>query len=109
MRKNRRSAGRKRVTLVNARLHNLKGIDFTLPLGLFVCVTGVSGSGKSTLVNELLYPALTGQIAGGTGRLHGFDALHGAENVNKAVMVDQSPVDGAHEQSGSTAHSRRYP
>ncbi len=92
MRKNRRAAGRKRVTLVNARLHNLKGIDFTLPLGLFVCVTGVSGSGKSTLVNELLYPALTGQIAGGTGRLHGFDALHGAENVDQVVMVDQSPV-----------------
>ncbi len=92
VRKNRRSAGRKRVTLVNARLHNLKGIDFTLPLGLFVCVTGVSGSGKSTLVNELLYPALTGQISGGSGRLHGFDALHGAENVDQVVMVDQSPV-----------------
>jgi excinuclease ABC subunit A len=57
-----------------------------------VCVTGVSGSGKSTLVNELLYPALTGQIAGGSGRLHGFDALHGAENVDQVIMVDQSPI-----------------
>ncbi len=88
----RRSPGRRRVTLVKARLHNLAEIDFTLPLGLFVCVTGVSGSGKSTLVNELLYPALTGRIFGGQGRLHGFDAIHGAENVDQVVLVDQSPI-----------------
>jgi len=92
MRKQRRPPGRRRVTLVKARLHNLADIDFTLPLGLFVCVTGVSGSGKSTLVNELLHPALTGRIWGGSGRLYGFDALHGAENVDQVVMVDQSPI-----------------
>jgi len=92
MRKQRRGPGRRRVTLMKARLHNLADIDFTLPLGLLVCVTGVSGSGKSTLVNELLYPALTGRISGGKGRLFGFDAIHGADNVDQVVMIDQSPI-----------------
>ncbi len=88
----RRTPGRGRLTLVRARRHNLKSIDATFPLGLFVCVTGVSGSGKSTLVTELLHAALTGQISGGVGALHGFDALRGAENVAQTVLVDQTPI-----------------
>jgi len=52
----------------------------------------VSGSGKSTLVNEILHPALTGQVSGGTGRSFDFDALHGGENVEETVLVDQSPI-----------------
>jgi len=74
------------------RKHNLRELDVHFPLGLFLCVTGVSGSGKSTLVNELLYPALNGDISGGRGRLFGYDALHGAENVTETMMVDQSPI-----------------
>ena len=58
-----------------------------------MCVTGVSGSGKSTLVNDLLHFRLsTGDISGGSGRLFGFDALHGAENVDEVMLVDQSPI-----------------
>jgi excinuclease ABC subunit A len=92
LKERRRTPGRRRLTLIKARLHNLQEIDFTVPLGLFVCVTGVSGSGKSTLVNDLLHLALTGQIFGGSGRLYGFDALHGGENVDQVVLVDQSPI-----------------
>jgi excinuclease ABC subunit A len=88
----RRPPGRRRLTLTKARRHNLKDIDVVLPLGLFVCVSGVSGSGKSTLVNELLYPALMGQLSGGAGRQYPFDALHGTENVEQVVLVDQSPI-----------------
>ncbi len=92
VRANRRTPGRRRLRLVKARRHNLRDVDLTIPLGLFVCVSGVSGSGKSTLVNELLHPALMGQISPGVGRLYGFDALHGSENITDTVMVDQSPV-----------------
>ena len=92
MRQKRRTPGRRRLTLKNARLHNLRGIDVTIPLGLFVGVSGVSGSGKSSLVSELLYPALSGQISGGSGRSFGFDSLHGSENVNECILVDQTPI-----------------
>ncbi|HKK70730.1 MAG TPA: excinuclease ABC subunit UvrA [Candidatus Krumholzibacteria bacterium] len=88
----RRTPGRRRLTLLRVRKHNLRELDVHFPLGLFLCVTGVSGSGKSTLVNELLYPALNGDISGGRGRLFGYDALHGAENVTETMMVDQSPI-----------------
>ena len=90
--KSRRTPGRRRLSLINARKHNLQEVDVHFPLGLFLCVTGVSGSGKSTLVNGLLYPALNNDISPGKGRLFGFDALHGAENVNETMMVDQSPI-----------------
>jgi excinuclease ABC subunit A len=92
IRTGRRTPGRRRLNLVKARQHNLVGMDVSFPLGIFLCVTGVSGSGKSTLVNELLFPALEGDISSGKGRLFGFDALHGAENLDEVVLVDQSPI-----------------
>lgn len=88
----RRTPGRRRLKVVKARRHNLRDVDFVVPLGLFVCVTGVSGSGKSTLVNGILHPALTGQVSGGSGRSFDYDALHGGENVEETVLVDQSPI-----------------
>ncbi|GAK50384.1 excinuclease ABC, protein A [Candidatus Moduliflexus flocculans] len=74
--------------LEGASEHNLKGIDATFPLGLFVCVTGVSGSGKSTLISDLLYPALKGERRPGNG----FAALHGREQIADVILVDQSPI-----------------
>ena len=72
--------------------HNLKNIDVKIPLGKFVCVSGVSGSGKSTLVNDILAKALLAKFY----RAHLFPGKHkgikGAENINKAVVVDQSPI-----------------
>ena len=92
VRAERRTPGRRRLSLLKARQHNLAGMDVSFPLGIFLCVTGVSGSGKSTLVNELLFPALEGDISSGKGRLFGFDALHGSENLDEVMLVDQSPI-----------------
>jgi len=72
--------------------HNLRGIDVRIPLGHFVCVTGVSGSGKSTLVEEVLYRGLAklkGRPVDVPGRHR---AIRGHENVAKAVLIDQSPI-----------------
>jgi len=74
--------------LEGASEHNLKEIDVTFPLGLFVCVTGVSGSGKSTLISDILYPALKDECRPGNG----FAALHGREQITDAMLVDQSPI-----------------
>jgi len=78
--------------VTDASEHNLKGIDVELPVGKFICVTGVSGSGKSTLVNEVVYKALANRVTrsrvkpGAHGGVHGFDAF------DKVIDIDQSPI-----------------
>ena len=84
----RRTPTEQCLRLEGASEHNLRGIDVTFPLGLFVCVTGVSGSGKSTLISDLLYPALKDERRPGNG----FAALHGREHIADAILVDQSPI-----------------
>jgi excinuclease ABC subunit A len=75
----------------NARANNLNGVDVDFPIGVFACVTGVSGSGKSSLVNQVLVKALNqhlhGQPAGGT-----YGAVRGADQLDKMVVIDQSPI-----------------
>jgi excinuclease ABC subunit A len=81
-----------RLEVLGAGEHNLKDIDVALPLGRLVCITGVSGSGKSTLIQDVLYPALRkakGKPTEVPGKLRG---LKGAELVEDAVMVDQTPI-----------------
>ncbi|MBI2055328.1 MAG: excinuclease ABC subunit UvrA, partial [Candidatus Sungbacteria bacterium] len=83
---------RKYLIIKGAREHNLKNIDVNIPLGKFVCVSGVSGSGKSTLINDILARALQVKFY----RAHLFpgkhDSIEGAENIDKVVIVDQSPI-----------------
>ncbi len=77
----------------NAHKHNLKNVSVRIPLGLFVCITGVSGSGKSTLIHSVLYNAIRrAKGEGGDSAPDGYDALHGAENISEAILVDQSPI-----------------
>ena len=75
-----------------ARGNNLKDIDVAIPLGLFVCVTGVSGSGKSTLIQDTLFPRLMYEIYGTRGVWQDHDALEGHEEFDKVIDIDQSPI-----------------
>ncbi len=76
----------------NARGHNLRGVDVDLPLGLFICVTGVSGSGKSTLIQDTLYPRLMFDLHGTRTVWEPHDGVDGLEQVDKVIDIDQSPI-----------------
>jgi excinuclease ABC subunit A len=78
--------------LAGARGNNLKDIELELPVGLFVCVTGVSGSGKSTLVNDTLYRALAQHVYGSAAEPAPHESIEGLEFFDKVVNVDQSPI-----------------
>jgi excinuclease ABC subunit A len=75
-----------------AAVNNLKNIDVRIPLGCFVCVTGVSGSGKSSLVDGIIYPELAGRLNGARTRGGRHDRIEGAENLDKVICIDQSPI-----------------
>ncbi len=80
------------LTLTGAKEHNLKGIDLKLPLGLFICITGVSGSGKSTLVHDTLYHALARAFRIEFQRMGKFDRLSGVEHLKGVRLIDQEPI-----------------
>ncbi|MGB7379900.1 MAG: excinuclease ABC subunit UvrA [Rivularia sp. (in: cyanobacteria)] len=80
------------LVIENARRNNLQNIDVEIPLGKLVTVTGVSGSGKSTLVNELLYPALKHHLLKKTPMPKDIDGIKGLKAVDKAIVIDQSPI-----------------
>ncbi|MBT9317180.1 excinuclease ABC subunit UvrA [Leptothoe spongobia] len=88
-----RRAGNKRKLLIrNAHRNNLQHIDVDIPLGKFVCITGVSGSGKSTLINELLYPALQHNFGSKIPEPNEMDPIKGLQALDKAIVIDQSPI-----------------
>ncbi len=78
--------------LTGACGNNLKNVELALPIGLFVCVTGVSGSGKSTLINDTLYHAVARELYGSAHEPAPHDAITGMEFFDKAISVDQSPI-----------------
>ena len=80
------------ITVKGARANNLKNIDVRFPLGVLTCVTGVSGSGKSTLVNEILYKSLARTLNRAHTRPAAHDAVLGTEQLDKAIVIDQSPI-----------------
>lgn len=88
----RRQPDGKVLRVLGASEHNLKSIDVTFPLGLFVCVTGVSGSGKSTLVNEILYLYLARELHGSRTQPGVCREIQGLEHLDKVINVDQSPI-----------------
>lgn len=75
-----------------AREHNLKNIDVSIPLGCFVCVTGVSGSGKSSLVNGIISPTLHAELNRARRRTSNCDGIEGVELLDKVISIDQSPI-----------------
>ncbi len=88
----RRSGSGKELVIKGARENNLKGIDVAIPLGKFVCITGVSGSGKSTLINEVLYKKLAQLLYKAKDRPGQCDAILGVEHIDKIINIDQSPI-----------------
>ena len=89
----RHRADPKRVLSVSeASGNNLKGVTLRLPVGLFVCVTGVSGSGKSTLINDTLYHAVARHLYGSAAEPAPYSEMHDLEFYDKVISVDQSPI-----------------
>lgn len=88
----RRIGNGKYIELKGAAGHNLKNVDLRLPLGMFVCVTGVSGSGKSSLINGTLQPILSKEFYRSMQEPLPYKEIKGIENVDKIVTVDQSPL-----------------
>lgn len=88
----RRAGNGKKIELLGAAANNLKQIDVAFPLGTFIAVTGVSGSGKSTLINLILKRALAQELNHNSEKPGKFKRLLGAENLEKVVNIDQSPI-----------------
>jgi len=80
------------IVVKGARQNNLKNIDVHIPLGKFVCITGVSGSGKSTLIDEILYKRLAQVFYGSRERAGDCDDIIGVKYIDKVVNIDQSPI-----------------
>ena len=80
------------ITLHDCHQNNLRHIDITIPLGKFVCITGVSGSGKSTLVNELLHPALKHHLSRKVPFPKKLGDVQGLQAIDKVITIDQSPI-----------------
>ncbi|MDX9846734.1 MAG: excinuclease ABC subunit UvrA [Tenuifilaceae bacterium] len=80
------------INLIGAQGNNLKKVSVEIPLGKFICVTGVSGSGKSTLINETLQPAISKKLYRALDEPLPFEALSGLEHIDKIVEVSQAPI-----------------
>jgi excinuclease ABC subunit A len=88
----RRKGNGKFLKIVAAKSNNLKDVTVDIPLGKFVCITGVSGSGKSTLMVDVLYNALARDLHGAHTQPGDYERIEGVENVDKIIDIDQSPI-----------------
>lgn len=90
--KTRRKGNGKKLAILGAAQNNLKDVDVEIPLGEFVCITGVSGSGKSSLINEILYKYLASELNGAKCRPGAFKAIKGVSELDKVIQINQSPI-----------------
>ncbi len=90
--KRRQPDPERQLVVTDASGNNLKNVTLNLPVGLFVCVTGVSGSGKSTLINDTLYAAVARHLYGSSAEPAPHGEIHGMEFFDKVINVDQSPI-----------------
>ena len=90
--KTRRKGTGKYLKIKGARENNLKNIDVNIPLGKFVCITGVSGSGKSSLINEILCKAISSKLYKTKDKPGKYDKILGIENLDKIVAISQNPI-----------------
>lgn len=90
--KKRRPGNGDKIVLKGATGHNLQNVNLTLPLGKFICVTGVSGSGKSSLINETLYPILAKYFYDAGKKPLPYKKIEGIEHIDKVIDIDQTPI-----------------
>ena len=88
----RRKGNGKKLRIIGAAQNNLRNVTVDIPLGEFVCVTGVSGSGKSSLINEILYKHLAAVLNGARNRAGKFRQIKGVEFLNKVIEINQAPI-----------------
>ncbi|MEO0405363.1 MAG: excinuclease ABC subunit UvrA, partial [Bacteroidota bacterium] len=88
----RRKGNRKKLSLTGATGHNLQNVNLKLPLGTFICVTGVSGSGKSSLIAQTLYPILHGHFYTASKKPLPYKKVAGLQHLDKVIEIDQSPI-----------------
>jgi excinuclease ABC subunit A len=88
----RRIGNGKCITIHNVHTNNLKGVTVEFPLNKMICVSGVSGAGKSSLTYDTLYKALARDINGASTKPGPYDSIEGIENIDRLVLVDQSPI-----------------
>jgi len=88
----RRKGNGRKMVIKGAAENNLQDIDVELPLGEFICVTGVSGSGKSSLINEILYKAVSAQVYGSKDKPGKHRKIVGVENIDKIIDINQAPI-----------------
>ena len=90
--KKRRKRKKIALNIYGATHHNLKNINVSIPLGLFVAITGISGSGKSSLVSDTLFPALSHALQGGEMPVGAHEKIEGIEHLDKVIEIDQKPI-----------------
>jgi excinuclease ABC subunit A len=90
--KHRLQPGERRISIKGASHNNLKNLDVDIPLGMFVCITGVSGSGKSSLINQTLYPALNNHFYRSSLKVGKHEEITGLEHIDKIIGIDQQPI-----------------
>ena len=87
-----RKGNGKYIELKGASGHNLKDVNLKIPLGKFICITGVSGSGKSSLINGTLYPILSNYFFRGEKQTLPYKSIKGIDNIDKVIEINQSPI-----------------
>mgnify|MGYP000966084007 FL=1 len=90
--KKRREGNGKFLAIAGATGNNLKGVTMKVPLGTFICITGVSGSGKSSLINQTLHPALAKKLHGAGRMPLPHESIEGLEHIDKVIEIDQAPI-----------------
>ncbi len=103
----RRKLSSSSITIRGASHHNLKNIDVSFPLGLFIAVTGVSGSGKSSLITDILFPALSNALHAGEHTIGAHREIIGIGEIDKVIAIDQSPI-GRNPRSNSATYIKLF-